>query len=109
MIIIDATAAKVAHQLVPHQRSGIHVLTQCVIGDCGLQESLALAAHLILVEGRKTAGHNLCHEQQYQQGAVLQRDGGERDRLVLSFDCVCGLQQVEQLLSLIAHTPRDPI
>lgn len=71
VIVRDATAAKVAHQLVPHQRRRVHVLTQRIVGDGGLQEFLALAAHLLLVEGGQTAGHQLRHEQQYQQGAVL--------------------------------------
>lgn len=87
MIVADATAAKVAHQLVPHQRRGVHVLAQCIVGDGGLQESLALAAHLILVEGCQTAGRNLSHEQQYQQSAVLQGEREKERGLVWSLDC----------------------
>lgn len=84
MIVIDAAAAKVAHQLVPHQRSGIHILAQRVARDCCLQKLFALAAHTLLVEDGQAAGHQLGDQQQYEKGAVLLTEKKNRKTVLVN-------------------------
>lgn len=70
-VVGDAAASKVAHQLVPHQRCGIHILAQGVAGDGRLQEGLALSPNSVLVEGSQSAGRNLGNQEENQKGSIL--------------------------------------